>query len=80
MSVDLGVQFLLEQASAQAQSSPREPMALLAELRASTSPQAVKQALIATGREPVPVVHVEDRVLPGPAGDIPIRLYAPKGS
>lgn len=80
MPVDPHVQFLLEQAAAQAQNSPRESMALLAELRASTSPQAVKQAHKATGRESMPVAHVEDRVLLGPAGDIPVRLYTPEGT
>ena len=54
MPVDPQVQFLLEQAAAQAQSSPRESMALLAELRASTSPQAVKQAVLATSYENSP--------------------------
>ena len=27
---------------------------------------------------PEPVFHVEDRMIPGPAGDIPIRVYAPR--
>src|SRR5258708_20242763 len=27
-----------------------------------------------------PVGHVEDRMIPGPAGEIPIRIYTPKGS
>ena len=75
MPVDPHVQFLLEQAAAQAQSSPRESMALLVELRASTSPQAVKQAHKATGREPVPVAHVEDRVLPGPCAGYLAQLF-----
>lgn len=29
--------------------------------------------------EPVPVAAVEDRALPGPAGDVPVRLYTPEG-
>src|SRR5947209_6955184 len=32
-------------------------------------------------REPgEPVAHVEDRVVPGPAGDIPVRLYRADGA
>src|SRR5437588_4348040 len=27
-----------------------------------------------------PVAHVEDRMIPGPAGEIPIRIYTPQGS
>jgi len=27
----------------------------------------------------VPVAHVEDRTVPGPAGEIPVRLYRPEG-
>src|SRR5258708_14745490 len=27
-----------------------------------------------------PVGHVEDRMIPGPAGEIPIRIYTPQGS
>src|SRR5919106_62000 len=27
--------------------------------------------------EPVPVARVEDRVIPGPAGDLPVRIYTP---
>ncbi len=29
--------------------------------------------------EPVPPVTAEDRMIPGPAGDIPIRTYTPEG-
>lgn len=29
--------------------------------------------------EPEPVGKVEDRVIPGPAGDIPVRIYQPEG-
>jgi len=31
-------------------------------------------------RRPTPVAAVLDRVIPGPAGDIPIRIYTPHGS
>src|SRR6202049_1557675 len=30
--------------------------------------------------DPVPVARVEDRTLPGPSGDIPIRIYTPSGT
>lgn len=79
MPLDPSVLALLEQAAAQLQGTPREPLVLLAELRANTSPQAVKQAIKALGSEPVPVAHVEDRMIPGPAGGIPVRLYTPQG-
>ncbi|MGH9032807.1 MAG: alpha/beta hydrolase, partial [Acidimicrobiia bacterium] len=29
--------------------------------------------------EPVPVADVEDRVVPGPGGDLPVRIYTPDG-
>ena len=31
------------------------------------------------GGAPVPVFKVEDRAIPGPAGDIPVRIYSPEG-
>ena len=30
-------------------------------------------------RDPEPVAHVEDRRIPGPVGDIPLRIYTPQG-
>ena len=30
--------------------------------------------------EPEPVAHVEDRTIPGPGGEIPVRIYVPKGN
>ena len=33
----------------------------------------------AMGGEPAEVASVEDRVIPGPAGDVPIRVYTPVG-
>jgi acetyl esterase len=29
--------------------------------------------------EPVPVARVDDRVIPGPGGDLPVRIYTPDG-
>jgi acetyl esterase len=33
-----------------------------------------------SGLEPEPVAKVEDRLIPGPAGQIPVRVYTPQGS
>src|SRR5581483_1325793 len=30
--------------------------------------------------EPAPVAQVENRAIPGPAGEIPVRIYTPAGS
>lgn len=40
----------------------------------------VLQMMIAARGTPEPVAAVEDRLIPGPAGDIPIRIYTPHGS
>jgi len=36
-------------------------------------------ALMGAMDEPPPVASVEDRVIPGPAGDLPVRIYTPDG-
>jgi acetyl esterase len=46
----------------------------IAELRAKL------QAMLAMRGEPEPVSKVEDRLIPGPAGEIPIRIYTPEGN
>jgi acetyl esterase/lipase len=74
MPLDPSFQTLLTQAATQAQSTPREPAAIVARERATL--ERVK-ALLATTSEPG--VHVEDHVLPGPSGNIPVRLYKPEG-
>jgi acetyl esterase len=38
--------------------------------------QTAKQAALLTGSK-LPLAHVEDLTIPGPAGDVPARLYAP---
>lgn len=46
----------------------------------SLPPDVVREAfgpLLAAPAEPV--AHVEDRVVPGPAGEIPVRIYTPEG-
>ena len=69
MPLDPRIQVFLEQAGlmAQAGSVPREPMVLLAELRANDERA---KAIVALASEPEPIAHVENRVIPGPAGDI----------
>ncbi|MCB0183107.1 MAG: alpha/beta hydrolase [Caldilineaceae bacterium] len=46
-----------------------------------TIPEARRatQARIRRRRKPVPVASIADRVIPGPAGAIPIRVYTPAG-
>ena len=82
MPLDPRLQTLLEQiaTSTQERSIQCDPMEVLARLRANTSPQEVKQMLETLGIELEPVAHVEDHVIPGPAGDIPVRLYTPEGA
>src|SRR5712692_5280337 len=38
------------------------------------------KAMQAVRPQGAPVGHVEDRMIPGPAGEIPIRIYTPQGS
>lgn len=40
----------------------------------------LEQAALMMGGDPTPVAHVEDRVIPGPGGDLPVRIYTPEGS
>ena len=48
---------------------------------ASTDPVAIRQAIeefaVAGRAAAEPVAHVEDRTVPGPAGEIPVRVYRP---
>jgi acetyl esterase len=37
-------------------------------------------ALVPPSPNPTPVARVEDRRIPGPAGEIPVRIYTPEGS
>ena len=55
-------------------SAPRRPEVILAESR-----ESVKQATVAPGSTLEPVAHIENLVIPGPAGDLPVRLYTPEG-
>lgn len=56
-------------------------MAAAGPLHPATLEQARKSFLFYAkfAGAPEPIFHVEDRKIPGPAGDIPIRVYAPRG-
>jgi acetyl esterase len=56
-------------------SAPRRPEVILAEAR-----ESVKQVTIAPGSTLAPVANIENLVIPGPAGDLPVRLFTPEGS
>ena len=55
--------------------APRRPEELLAELR-----ESVKQTTVAPDSTQVSVVQIENLVIPGPTGDLPVRLYTPEGN
>src|SRR5260370_24174811 len=44
------------------------------------TPQEARAARRAPQGDPEPVAHVEDRTIPGPGGEIPVRIYLPKGN
>ena len=49
----------------------------------SVSVEETRQGMVAAtaaGEEPEPVAKVEDRSIPGPGGQIPVRIYTPQGS
>lgn len=54
--------------------------------RSILSPEAVRATMAAelaaeAGQmSPTPVARVEDRVIPGPGGDLPVRIYTPEGA
>ena len=75
MPLDPRLQSFLEQTGLlfQPGSIPREPEVFLAEERA-------KLAVVTPGSELEPVARVENLVITGPAGDLPVRLYTPEGS
>lgn len=49
------------------------------ELTVARAREMVK-AMLAMRGEPEPVANVVDRMIPGPGGEIPIRIYTPQGS
>jgi len=72
MAVDPQVQALLDQMAAMG----APPMDTLSPVEAREAMLAMR----ALAGEPEPVAKVEDRTVSGPAGDIPVRVYAPEGS
>jgi acetyl esterase len=72
MPLDLKAQALLDQMAADG----GQPLS-------SLTVEDARQAVLAfpqLGGDPEPVAQVEDRDLPGPAGNIPVRIYTPAGS
>jgi acetyl esterase len=68
MALDPMIQAFNEQAAA----APQE----------ERTPEGMREAyrgMVALGGEPAAVAAVEDRTLPGPAGDIALRIYRPAG-
>jgi acetyl esterase len=68
MSLDPQIQQLIEKLSA---------LPKMATLSPAASRELSLQMVRARGGEATPVGHVEDRSIPGPAGDIPVRVYTP---
>jgi len=79
MPIDPRIQAFLGQAGLLTQpgSTPRKPEILLAEQRAAAE-KAKPMAALASELEPI--AYVENLVIPGPAGDLPVRLYTPEGT
>ncbi len=42
--------------------------------------QGTRAQLDMLGEQSEPIAHVENRTIPGPAGEIPVRIYTPEGS
>ena len=75
MALDPRLQVFMEQTGLLMKpgKAPRKPEELLAELRAS-----VKQTTVALDNTQVSVVQIENLVIPGSTGDLPVRLYTPE--
>ena len=74
MTLNPAFQTLIEQAAALTQNTPGEPAAIVARERAS-----LERAKVLLNVDSEPGVHIEDNTLPGPSGDILVRLYRPEG-
>ncbi len=76
MPIDPRLQAFLEQTGLLKKpgSAPRRPEVILAESR-----ESVKQVALPPGSTLVPVANIENFIIPGPAGDLPVRLYTPEG-
>jgi acetyl esterase/lipase len=76
MSLDPRLQAFMEQTGLlmKTGSIPRKPEVLLAELR-----EGVKQTTVGPDGTRESVAQIENLVIPGPAGNLPVRLYTPEG-
>lgn len=76
MPLDPKLQAFMEQAGLLKKpgSVPRRPEVFLAEER-----ESVKQVTIPPGSSLEPISHIENLVIPGVVGDLPVRLYTPEG-
>jgi acetyl esterase len=72
MPLDPQAQALLEQMKAMGFSYTPEMTV--------TRARELLNAMQAVRPDGEPVAHIEDRLIPGPAGEIPIRIYTPQGS
>ena len=75
MPVDAQLQPLLDQMGAAPPPDPDAPAT-----PAPMDPAVVDQMFLAWQGEPEPVASVEDRTIPGPEGEMAIRIYTPEGS
>ncbi len=77
MPLDPKLQAFMEQAHlfTKPGSAPRRPEVILAESR-----ESVRNVPLTSESQSIPVASVENFVVPGPAGDLPVRLYTPEGS
>ncbi len=72
MPLDPKVKALLEQVAAMGM-PPFEALPV-------TEARLAIMAMAAMGGDPPPVAKIESRAIPGPAGDIPVRIYTPETS
>ncbi|HXZ06168.1 MAG TPA: alpha/beta hydrolase [Ktedonobacteraceae bacterium] len=77
MSLDPKLQAFMEQAGLLKKpgSAPRRPEVILAESR-----ESAKNVSLTSESTSIPVGSVANFVIPGPVGDLPVRLYTPEGS
>lgn len=76
MPLDPRLKVFMEQAGLLTKpgSAPRRPEVLLTELR-----ESVKQTTVAPGSTRESLAQIENLVIPGAAGNLPVRLYTPEG-
>src|SRR6516225_7846872 len=76
MSLDPKLRAFMEQAGLLTKpgSAPRRPEVLLAEQR-----ESVRNVTLTPESKSIPVASVKNFVIPGPAEDLPVRLYTPEG-